>query len=215
MPVYLRCNFAKRASTLIAALAFSAALRAQAPAAANPGELTVERIFGVPGLGGHLTRGIAWSPDGTKLTYLQIAGPGKEAKTELWVMNAATGTRSPLIAGEKYESALPAQPTRAASQATGLGRHAPAQYLWAPAGDAILLESSSALAWFDLKTQSSRVLVSGKDDLADPKISPDGKFVSFIRDHNLWLVSTADGKTRALTTGGSEEIRKGKPDWAV
>ncbi len=57
------------------------------------------------------------------------------------------------------------------------------------------------------------MLVSGKEDLADPKISPDGKFVSFIRDHNLWLVSIADAKVRALTTGGSEEIRKGELDW--
>jgi dipeptidyl-peptidase 4 len=216
MSAQLRSNFAQCARTLMVALAFSAALHAQAPApapASNLGQLTVERIFGVPGLSGHLTRGIAWSPDGTKISYLQVTGSGKNAKTELWLMNAATGTRSPLISSEKYESALPAEPSKAASQATGLGRHAPAQYQWAPAGDAILLEGSNALAWFDLKTQATRLLVSGKDDLADPKISPDGRFVSFIRDHNLWLVSTPDGKVRALTTGGSEEIRKGELDW--
>src|SRR3984893_5170228 len=216
MSAAVRSNFAQCARTLMVALAFSAALHAQAPApaaASNPGQFTVERIFGVPGLGGRLTRGIAWSPDGTKISYLQVTGSGKDAKTELWLMNAATGTRSPLISSEKYESALPAEPSKAASQATGLGRHAPAQYQWAPAGDAILLEGSNALAWFDLKTQATRLLVSGKDDLADPKISPDGRFVSFIRDHNLCLVSTPDGKVRALTTGGSEEIRKGELDW--
>lgn len=203
-------------TTLFAILISSATVQAQAPAPAAappPGQLTVERIFTPPGLSGRLTRGIAWSPDGTKISYLETKGSGKEAKTELWLMNAATGTRSPLISSEKYESALPAQPSKAASQATGLGRHAPAQYQWAPAGDAILFESSKALGWFDLKTQTTRVLVSGKEDLADPKISPDGKFVSYIRDHNLWLVSTADAKVRALTSGGSEEIRKGEVDW--
>src|SRR4029077_17714682 len=44
-------------------------------------------------------------------------------------------------------------------------------------------------------------------------ISPDGNFVSFVRDHNLWLVSLADGRERAVTQGGTEEIRKGELDW--
>src|SRR6202044_1257026 len=77
----------------------------------------------------------------------------------------------------------------------------------------LLFEGPQALAWFDSKSQTARVLVDGKEDLADAKISPDGKYVSFVRDHNLWLVSTADGKERALTTGGSEEVRKGELDW--
>ena len=49
--------------------------------------------------------------------------------------------------------------------------------------------------------------------MADPKISPDGKFVSFVRDHNLWLVNIADGNQRAITRDGIEEIRKGELDW--
>src|SRR5450759_3973145 len=57
------------------------------------------------------------------------------------------------------------------------------------------------------------MLVSGKATLADPKISPDGKFVSFVRDHNLWLVNIADGQERAVTRDGMEEIRKGELDW--
>jgi len=37
---------------------------------------------------------------------------------------------------------------------------------------------STALAWLDLKSQKGRTLVSGNATLADPKISPDGNFVS-------------------------------------
>src|SRR3989442_1568636 len=43
--------------------------------------------------------------------------------------------------------------------------------------------------------------------------APDGKFVSFVRAHNLFLVSVADAKERALTTGGTEAVRKGELDW--
>jgi dipeptidyl-peptidase-4 len=127
-------------------------------------------------------------------------------------MDAATGQRSQLISAEKLESVLPAESGKS-SQATGLGRRAPSQVQWAPAGDAMLFASSTSLAWFDLKTQAGRVLVNGKETLADPKISPDGKYVSFLRNHNVWAVSTTDGKERALTTGGTEALRKGELDW--
>ena len=189
------------------------ALARQKPApAAQPGELTVDRIYGQPSLSGRLTRGIAWSPDGKRLTFLEARGTGRETKTELWSLDPSSGERSVLIPSDKLETILPAPPSKQ-SQATGAGRHAPSQYQWAPGGDALLFEGPNALAWFDLKTQTGRVLVSDKDDLTDVKISPDGKYVSFLRDHNIWLVSTADGKERAFTTGGSEEIRKGELDW--
>jgi dipeptidyl-peptidase 4 len=190
---------------------FASAQQKSAPAP-QPGELTVDRIYGQPGLSGRLTRGIAWSPDGKELTFLETKGSGKDAKTELWALDPSSGKRSVLISSDKLESILPAPPSNL-SQATGAGRRAPAQYQWAPGGDALLFEGPNALAWFNLKSQSGHVLVSGKEDLSDVKISPDGKYVSFLRDHNIWLVCTADGKERAFTTGGGEAIRKGELDW--
>src|SRR5262249_42724360 len=65
----------------------------------------------------------------------------------------------------------------------------------------------------DLKTQQARVLFSGKDAIADVKFSPDGKYVSYVCQHNLHLITLSDGKTRAVTNGGTEEIRKGELDW--
>ena len=184
----------------------------QKQTAAKPGELTVDRIYSQPSLSGRLTRGIAWAPDNKRLSYFETKGSGKDAKLELWTMDTATGERTLLVSAERLESALPAAPSKE-TQATGAGRRPPAQYLWAPGGDALLFEGPHALAWFDLKSQVSRVLVNGKEDLSDAKISPDGKYVSFVREHNVWLVSTADGKERALTTGGTEEVRKGELDW--
>jgi dipeptidyl-peptidase 4 len=184
----------------------------QAAAAAQPGQLTVDRIYSQPSLSGRLTRGIAWSPDGKRLTYLDAKGSGRDAKTELWSLDAASGERSLLISADKLENIFPAPPSKQ-SQATGAGRHAPSQYQWSPNSEALLFEGTNAVAWFDLKSQSGRVLVSGKEDLSDIKISPDSNYVSFVRDHNLWIVATADGKERAVTTGGSEVLRKGEVDW--
>src|SRR6266850_6058198 len=153
--------------------------------------LTVERIYSMPSLSGRLTRGLAWAPDGKQLSYFETQGAGKEARTELWTMDAASGERRLLVAADKLESILPADSSKP-TQATGLGRRAPAQHQWAPDGAGILFQGPTALAWLDLKSQAARTLVSGKAALADPKISPDGQFVSFVRDHNLWLVNLAD-----------------------
>src|SRR6266851_1223459 len=185
---------------------------AQQPAGAGKA-LTVERIYSQPSLSGTLTRGLAWTPDGKGLSYFETKGSGKDAKTELWVMDASSGERRLLVAADKLESILPAETSRA-TQATGLGRRAPSQYQWAPDGMGILFQGPTALAWLDImKSQTGQALVSGKATLADPKISPDGRYVSFVRDHNLWLVSVADGKERRVTQGGTEEIRKGELDW--
>ena len=177
-------------------------------------ELTVERIYSQPDLSGRLTRGLAWSPDGKQVSFFEAKGSGKEAHAELWTMDASTGERRLLIASEKLESILPANVSRSRdTQATGLGRRPPEQYQWAPDGSALLFEGPTSLAWFDLKAQTGRTLVSGKEAIADPKISPDGHTVSFLREHNICLVSVSGGNERALTQGGKEEILKGELDW--
>ena len=198
-------------TALFCSTGFAVFSAAQRPAGAGK-TLTVERIYSQPSLSGRLTRGLAWTPDGKALSYFETKGTGKEAKTELWVMDARSGERRLLVGAAKLESILPADTSRP-TQATGLGRRAPSQYQWAPDAAGILFRGTTALGWLDLKLQTGRTLVSGKATIADPKISPDGRFVSFVRDHNLWLVSLMDGRERAITQGGTEEIRKGELDW--
>ena len=198
-------------ATLLLPAFLATSSAAQQPAGARK-SLTVERIYSQPGLGGRLTRGLAWTPDGKGLSYFETKGSGKEAKTELWEMDAASGERRLLVSSDKLESILPAEPSKP-TQATGLGRRAPSQYQWAPDGAGILFQGPTALAWLDVKSQTERTLVSGKATLADPKMSPDGRNVSFVRDHNVWLVNLADGKEHAITQGGTEEVRKGELDW--
>jgi dipeptidyl-peptidase-4 len=190
---------------------FATSSVAQQPAGAGKA-LTVERIYSQPSLSGRLTRGLAWTPDGKRLSYFETNGAGKQTKTELWAMDATSGERRLLVTSDKLESILPAESSKP-TQATGLGRRAPSQYQWAPDGAGILFQGPTALAWLEVKSQTARTLVTGNAAISDPKISPDGRFVSFVRDHNLWVVNLADGKEREITQGGTEEIRKGELDW--
>jgi dipeptidyl-peptidase-4 len=184
---------------------------AQGQAAAGK-TLTVERLYSPPSLGGSLTQGIEWCPDGKRFSYLERKGPGPDAPAELWTMNTATGERKTLVKAEMLKSVM--QPEKAKSiQATGLGRVQAENYRWSPDGDALLFAGNSTLTLLDLKTMAPRPLLSGKEDVEDPKFSPDGKWVSFVRNSNLWVVNIASGETKALTTGGGEEVLKAKLDW--
>jgi dipeptidyl-peptidase 4 len=212
-------------------MVFAGTTCAQTDDASKSGKkLTVERIYSEPGLSGHMLRGMAWTPDGKQVTFLESESSDadgatedavknnrkdrqkKENKAALWIVDAKSGDRRILVSAERLASMLP-ENSAAPTQATGLGRHAPADYQWAPDGAALLFQGPNALVWFELKSKAPRTLVAGKETLADPKISPDGKFVSFVRDHNLWLVNIVDGKEHAITSDGVEELRKGELDW--
>src|SRR6202041_3765185 len=60
--------------------------------------------------------------------------------------------------------------------------------------------------------ENSAAQNSDAGDVQDPKFSPDGQWVSFVRDSNLWVASVATGEAKALTTGGREELLKGQLD---
>ncbi len=186
------------------------------PAAAQRKALTVERIYGPgPSLSGALTQGLQWSPDGKLLSYTQRSGQGREAKTDIWVLDVASGERRVLLDSAKIQALAPpsAESTGTGNQTTGLGRLTPQRFQWSPKGDALLFVAQGNLYWFDLKTQGGKRLTSSKEAAEDPKISPDGKTVSFVRGFDLWIVDIATGKETRLTSDGKEELLNGKLDW--
>jgi dipeptidyl-peptidase-4 len=180
--------------------------------ATKPVTLTIERIFGQPDLSGELDQGVMWAPDNHSFTFLENRGGGKLTKSELWQFDALTGELSMLISSDRLEKFLSLE-SNEPSETIGTKRQSLTKCQWAPTGSALLLVSPHRLAWHDLKSQTTRILVSDHQELSDAKVSPDGKYISFVREHNLWLVNIADGKERSLSTNGTEEIRKGELDW--
>src|SRR5208282_4358393 len=202
------------AGVLLVALSIAwcaAPVRAQAAKAAGK-MLTVERLYSAPNLSGHLEHGIEWSPDGKRFAYMHYSRTGDEVAAELWTMDAATGKASVLV-DAKLLSSLLEPPKEKAIQSTGLGRANPQSYEWAPDGKALLFVGDTQLVWLDLISMKPKGLVSGDVEIEDPKISPDGKWVSYVQDFNLSVVSVATGEKKQLMQGGSEEVLKAKLDW--
>ena len=174
--------------------------------------ITVERLYSAPSLQGHLTEGIEWSPDGARFSYIERKGTGKDSALELWTMDASTGERKVLVNAEVLKAVT--QPEKVQNiQATGLGRVQADNYQWAPDGNSLLFVGGNSLVMLDLRTMKPKSVLSSEKDIEDPRFSPDGKWLAFVRNFNLEVTNIATGETKALTTGGGEELLKGKLDW--
>ncbi len=211
---FSRATLGRLSAVSVLAASLHAPLLAQSAAAQTQSgkEITLERLFQPPSLAGRLTPGIEWAPDSKRFSYLDRQGSGRDAALQLWTMDAATGERKVLVNADTLKSVM--QPEKAkTSQATGLGRVQPDNYLWSPDGKYLLFIGSNSLVLLDLHTLTPKPILSSEAEIEDPKFSPDSHWISFSRSANLFVVNISTGAVTALTTGGSEEVLKGKLDW--
>ncbi len=181
------------------------------PASAAQKQYTVEAIFAPESVSGSPFAGLQWSPDGSKLTYLQ-RGAGSEQES-LYYFDPASGRSSQLIAAGKLAALAPSSSNlQDDRQRENRARYAVADYQWAPDSKSLLFDASGQLWLFDLATGTGRQLTNATEPSSDPKFSPDGKFLSYLRGHNLYLRPVAGGDEVALTRGGPA-LLNGEVDW--
>ncbi len=175
--------------------------------------LKLEEIFSEAGLTGRMPTQMRWSPDGKRLTYILQEDEGD--KRDLWVVEAETGEKRVLVSCEQLTKLAPPAEELAADERERerLLRYAVAAYVWSPDSKQILFTSAGRLYLYDLASGESKALAPAKRGVDDPKFSPDGKWVSFVYQHDLWLVPASSGAEKQLTRGGSELVLHGDLDW--
>jgi dipeptidyl-peptidase-4 len=183
------------------------------------GPLTIERIAEERDRDKFLPGNLAWSPSGKTLSFvLRTRRPSKAADrspaTEIRSIDTATGGQKLLVSDAEITAAFGGYHTQAAAgDREAVGTRLLQNYVWAPDGHTLLLATSAALAWFDLDAHSSRLFLTDLTGLSNPQISPDGRFVSFLQDHTLWLADAATGAAHAFSPAGTGDVREGDPDW--
>jgi dipeptidyl-peptidase-4 len=60
-----------------------------------------------------------------------------------------------------------------------------------------------------------RELPAGKGTVVDPKFSPDGKSVSYVLDHDVYVMDLATLKERRITSGGTEDVSHGVAEFVA
>lgn len=205
---------------LAALLAATPVFAQQLPVSQN-GSLTPEQIVSSPGLNGELFRQLHWTRDSSRLAWLQSPPapaqpkPGHQPAIEIWAVETATGKSSRLVSPDQIAAALgSAAPSRPRSDDD---HPAPppqlTDYAWSDDGRSLLLITPVSLVWFELEGAHARNLVSGSEELSSAQLSPDGRYVSFIRNHALWITTVATSDARRVTPPGSLDLLEGEPDW--
>ncbi len=188
------------------------AASAQQPQAAAPGaqELTIEKIFAESGVTGRAPESVQWSPDGTKVSFVQRDDAG--ARGDLWYVDLASGRKAVLVPAEKL--ALLKAPTKASEeQKERRERYSVQGYQWAPDSKHLLFDANGFLWSYSLENGTAVQITQAADPASDPKFSPDGKLISYVRKHNLYVHQVSAGAPRALTRDTDENLLNGEVDW--
>jgi dipeptidyl-peptidase-4 len=174
--------------------------------------LTIEALFAPGGLSGRGPENVEWSPDGTKLSFVQRDDKGEHG--ELWYVDAATGEKKVLVSAEKLASLAPDyNKVKDEREKERLTRYHVAAYLWAPDSKHIIFDSQGQLWLFDLTTGTAVQFTSAPDPSGDPKFSPDGSRVSYVRKHNLYVRPVSGKGEKQLTKDTGENLFNGDIDW--
>src|SRR6516162_5359924 len=82
-------------------------------------------------------------------------------------------------------------------------------------GKLILLSLAGKLYVVERKSGAIRELNTGPGTLLDPKFSPDGTMVSFVRDNDVYVIDLAKQEEHRITTGGSKEVTNGLAEFVA
>ena len=187
----------------------SLALAQQLPAKK---QYTVESVVAASSATGRPPAATQWSPDGTKLSYIEHGASGEQES--LYYFDPASGKSAQLIAADKLAALAPSTgKLKDDRQRENRSRFGVAEYQWAPDSRSLLFDALGQLWLFDLATAHGRQLTDSAEPSSDPKFSPDGKFLSYVRDHNLYSRPIAGGKEVALTKTTSADLLNGEVDW--
>lgn len=201
------------AARFLLSLLFLALVSSPAPAQTAK-KLSLEAIFAEPGLTGAAPSEFQWSPDGKLLTYI-LPQDGEDEARDLWAFDPVSGEKRILVSDEQLSRLAPSteQATRDERERERRRRYSVAAYLWAPDAKEILFTSAGRLYLFDLASGQPRALAPARSGVRDPKFSPDGRWVSFLLGHDIWLVPVEGGAERPLTTGATDTLFHGDLDW--
>ena len=141
--------------------------------------LTVEAIYAHGALIGTPPDEIRWSPDAKHLTYME--------NDELMDLDPATGQARVLVSRAKLATFTAGPDT--GQDRDHRDRYDMASYLWSPDTARLLFDAKGRLWLYDLRKGASVEAGSaGAASGNDPKFSPDGKSISFVREHGLAVV---------------------------
>lgn len=193
-------------STAIAPAQETATVTATAAADVSE-QLTVQNIFGTRYFFGE-SFSASWRQGGRHWISTDSDGEGNP---ELWQVDAANGRRTKLVD---------------AAELVPAGADGPIAingFTFSQDGKKLLIFTNAQRVWrartkgeyyvLDLETRALTPVSTQPGWQMFAKFSPNGRYVAFVRDHNIVLTDLQSGEEHPLTSDGNENIINGTTDW--
>jgi dipeptidyl-peptidase-4 len=168
--------------------------------------LTVEAIYAHGPLIGTPPKNLAWSPDGKHLTYLDGG--------DLIDLDPGSGKSHVLVSRAKLASL--SDESGSETDREHRDRYNMASYLWAPDSAHLLFDSNGRLWIYDPHNGTGvQIGSTGAASGNDPKFSPNGAFISFVREYGLSVARLKDPGTpvTAVAPAPNPATLNGEVDW--
>src|SRR3954471_233735 len=196
-----------------ATFALACAMLLVAPA--WPGKLPLERLFAAPDLSGPALRGVKISPDGRLIAYLKGRDDDKD-RYDLWAYDVKAQRHRRLVDSRTLagaDRALSAEEEARRERQRTSSLSGIVEYSFAPDSRHLLIPLNGDLYVYDLGAKAVRRLTHTEAYETDARFSPRSRYVSFIREQNLFVVDLANGTERAITREGGGLVSFGMAEF--
>lgn len=179
-------------------------------------KITIERIYSAPSLNGKTPKALKFSPDGQRITYLQGKANNLH-RYDLWEYNLASKENKLLVDADDLFSGPETlsdeeKARRERQRVYGSGIM---EYYFSNDGTALLFPLNGDIYYYNLLSKQAKRLTNTPAFETDARFSPQGNFVSYIREQNIYIKNIASGKEIQLTKDGKGNIKNGMAEFVA
>jgi len=179
------------------------------------GQLTPEKLHADPSLDGPTLKGVKISPDGSFATVLQ-GRDDDAAQQDLWAYDLETGQGRLLVSSTDLLGApeeLSAEEKNRRERAREYGKGI-VSYEWVGENTLLFPLGGDIYAYDLTKNEATRVTETDGFE-TDAKVSESGRYVSYVRDNNLFVTDLRNKKETQLTEDATNLIRNATASFVV
>ena len=172
--------------------------------------LSIKQITENGSLNGSVPRGLKFSPDGTRVTFLKSSEDDARV-LDLWEYNLADKKAQLLvkasdITGGEEELSEEERGRRERMRISNLGI---VDFSWSRNGDKLLFPLGGDLYEYSLADKKTNRLTNNPEYELDSRFSPNANFVSYIEDNNIHIVDVKTQVHLKLTSSNSSTVKNG------
>jgi dipeptidyl-peptidase-4 len=177
--------------------------------------LDIQRLFDAPNLNGPSPKNVKISPDSSRVTFLR----GKDSdrlQMDLWEYSTEDDEMRLLVDSTALlggAEELSEQELARRERLRIVGQRGIVSYQFSPDGEFLLFPLSGDLFLYEILAGKTQQLTETDVGETDPKFSSTGRYVSFIRDQNLFVIDLETGDERPITSDGGGLIRNGMAEF--